>query len=578
VSKKFEKEVIAMKLKRAIGLLVMLLAILAFGTVAQAAVAADCSQGYIVKKGDNLGKISKICGVSVNQLYAANKGTVKNKNKIYPNQKLSMPDVNAEFRYRHPGREKYTGNLNKALELLGYPKIVASLFKKDIENERYDLTSINNGDRFAMVFGKDKVRKNTVADFVGRNSIWAKKYSVEYDGIKYVLMLSLECGNWARYPEIPLSPEIVQKPEVPEVQLPPEPVKELERPKVPQKRVEIIEEPIAPPVETEEPKDVPEIEVPEYKTPEKKLAIEHEPIVGANYWDNDLAHGHGFYGEYMAWLRKEYPWGYANGWSPGVGVYGYYSEGDTETKPHYWWVERAWGPQVGLKYIGETKEGKPWQWQGKIRLVWEHMHGENAAGYEIHQDNTKVGFYTELLERYHKDWIFGATAEGWYAFRRNIESTWSGDRPSNRTQLAVNILAQYKISEDWQVRGVVGPFYQGWDELWGMRALAELRYKETIMAGPWRSWYPFGLSDTYKGISAGNLTTLGWFVRVELGAPIRSWDRKIRMDKIRKMDEKLYGTVTDEKLVVSEKNLAKSNTIRYNIIIPKESPVITFDN
>lgn len=537
-----------MKTIKIIGLLlaVMLFAVLTFGTAN--------AETYIVKKGDCLSKIAKKHNVSPKELYSLNREKIKNINLIYPGQKFQIPDENTEFSYENPGVEKYTGTLDEAMGLLKYPEGAAELLKEEVKRDGYLLTSIRHGDRFAMVFGKNKVRYNTVANI--KKPIEAKEYATILNDVKYTLLNALLCGNWARPPDTFL---IVKREEPP-------PVVEI-TPPVEEKREEV-----AP---------IPEITIPEIPPIEEKWAIEHEPIVGAYVWNNKLAHGWGGYGEYMAWLRKEYPWGYANGWSPGVGIYGYYSEGDTETSPHYWWVERGWGPQIGLKYIGETDEGKPWQWQAKLRYVWEHTHGENIAGYEMHQDNTKLGLYTEVLKRTDPKWIIGATAEGWYALDRDIDSTWSGDKPSNRTTLAINALAQYKINDDWQVRGSAGPFYQGWDKLWGLRTSAEARYKETIMVGPQLAIFPFGLSKVYDGVaSAGDLITLTGFVRVELGATVRNLDRNTRMEKIKKLDEEKYGVIEEEPVQLQQPvdNPEELVSINYtNNPVPYISPVNSQD-
>ncbi len=532
-----------MKTLKAIGLAVfamLMFAVLAFGTAN--------AETYSVKKGDCLSKIGKKYDVSWKVL--ARENQLKNPNLIFPRQKINIPE---NFEWEHANANPFKGTLDEALVLLGYPEEVSDLLKKvEVENDHFEIGKIVSGDKIAaMTFGKNIVKKDVISRV--KKDLAVKIYTVTVQDKKYQLIYPLICGNWSRIdilipaPETPKAPETILPPVEKEVQVPGESVTA--------------------------PEEIPLAEVPEIKS---ERAIEHEPIIGAWIWDNKLAHGWGGYGEYMAWLREEYPWGYANGWSPGAGIYGYYSEGDTETSPHYWWVERGWGPQIGLKYIGETKEGKPWQWQAKLRYVWEHTHGENIAGYEMHQDNTKLGLYTEVLKRTEPKWIIGATAEGWYALDRDINSTWSGDKPSNRTTLAVNALAQYKMNDDWQVRGVIGPFYQGWDKLWGLRASAEARYKETVMFGPQLAIFPFGLSKVYDGIAnAGDLTTLTGFVRVELGATVRNLDRNIRMEKVKKLDEKKYGAIEEEKTVQTIDNPENLVSINYTNPVPYISPTST---
>jgi hypothetical protein len=155
----------------------------------------------------------------------------------------------------------------------------------------------------------------------------------------------------------------------------------------------------------------------------------------------------------------------------------------------------------------------------------------------MEQDNLKLGFYTEYARRENNKWIWGATGEAWFALDHDIDSTWSGDRPSSRTTLGANLFAQRKLSEDWQLRASGGIFYQGWDRLTGLRAQLEARYKETLMFGPWISFFPFGLTSVYDGFSAGDLTTVGGFVRLELGGIFREWDQNARMSRVKEIDE-----------------------------------------
>lgn len=532
-----------MKTTKAIGLAlaVMLFAVLAlFGT-------AEAKE-YTVKRGDTLWGIAyKTWGTGKLYKAIASANGIKNPNKIFPNQKLIIPSV-GKIEIKNFSTSPFGGKAVKGdakiiqgIQNTSYDKEYKECMTDAVNSSNPGVYKIEKGEMVDCLSDKKGVYCNPEGYIYGYGAtahIWKAECDKEYRKILCDIILVDKCGNLTpRCREEKIIPPILEK--VPEE-------------KIPERKVEVTLPPI------EEKREI--IPVPEYKIPEilpieEKWAIEHEPIVGAYAWHNDLARGWGGYGEYMAWLRKEYPWGYANGWSPGVGIFGYYSEGDTKTLPHYWWGERGWGPQIGLKYIGETEDGKPWQWQAKLRYVWEHMYGKNEVGYQMHQDNTKLGLYTEVLKRTDPEWIVGATAEGWYALDRDITSSWSGDKPSNRTTLAVNALAQYRLSDDWQVRGSAGPFYQGWDKLWGLRASAEARYRETIMFGPQIAIFPFGLSSVYDGVaSAGDLTTLTGFVRLELGAPIRKWDRNVRMEKIKKLDEEKYGVIEEEKPVQSINN------------------------
>jgi hypothetical protein len=541
---------IGLPVRLAGGLLaIALLAVLALSGTAEAFI--KNSDGTVtVEKKDTLWKLSLMTwGTGTFWTEIAKANDIANPKKLPVGKKLIIPEVGTIKITQHNtapyGAKGLKGDKKvlEAIEKTGYPEEVKKLLSETVTTKTPSPYLIIKGEKVDCTSNKYGVFCNPVRfeyNWKDRETLSAMFWRAETEEWLCFVRVINDCGNFDSVCwKSPPTPKV----EVPEeIQPPPVEIKKPEKipeVKIPEKVVEIV-----PPIKEVAP--VPEITIPEISPIEEKWAIEHEPIVGGYAWDNKLAHGWGGYGEYMAWLRKAYPWGYANGWSFGLGIYGAYSEGDTETLPHYWWLEKIWAVQAGAKFIGETNRGQPWQVQLKVRYGKEYMHGENTAGYEMSQVNDKIGFYTEALERINPKWIIGATAEGWYALSRDMDSTWSGDKPSNRTTLALNALAQYKINEDWQVRGAAGPFYQGWDKLWGLRALAEMRYKETIMAGPQIAIFPFGLSSVYDGVSASDLTTLTGFVRVELGAPIRNWDRNVRMEKIRKLDEEKYGPIVEE--------------------------------
>lgn len=403
------------------------------------------------------------------------------------------------------GRAPTTMSDDKAFDKILLPLSVREKLKVAIAQGKSFDSFVNPGDQFLMTYGQEGV-----GDFTLRHhsQLTAKQYLVEDGGLIYDIRLIAWCKNWTRYVEKTL--------------LKPPPISVAPPPAVkPPTAV------LGPPVEEEEPFEY-------LPPPETYWTGEHEPIVGAWAWQNELARGWGAYGEYLFWARKGRDYIFENGWSPGIGIYGMYSEGESRINS-YEWIEKAFGPQIGIKYIAGGVED-PWQWQLKLRLVWEEMSGGNEEGYEITQDNLKLGFYTEFLQRESEDFVWGVTLEAWEELSKERTSTWIGDTASHRGIIAANLLGQWKLNEDWQLRVSGGPFYQAWDRLTGIHLQAELRWNETVMFGPTLSFFPFGLTSVYDGVSASSLTTYGAFVRVEFGKPIRDYYANKRMEAVKAAD------------------------------------------
>ncbi|HCU01306.1 MAG: hypothetical protein UR66_C0019G0007 [Candidatus Moranbacteria bacterium GW2011_GWE1_35_17] len=396
------------------------------------------------------------------------------------------------------GRAPTTMSNDKAFSKILLPPSVKEKLKLAVARGEGIDSFVSPGDQFLMTYGQEGV-----GDFTLRHhsQLFAKQYLVEDGGLIYDIRLIAWCRNWTRYREFP--PAIEPPPSKPPTAV------------------------LGPPVEEEEPFEY-------LPAPEKHWTIEHEPIIGAWVWQNELARGWGGYAEYMAWLRKGRCYEFENGWSPGIGIYGMYSEGESRASS-YNWDEDAFGGQAGIKYIAGGLED-PWQWQLKLRLVWEDMDGGNAEGYHMDQDHLKLGFYTEYVEKEDEGFLWGITGEAWFGLDGSIDSSWSGDIPSKRGMAAINLFGQWKLNEDWQLRLSGGPFYQEWDRLTGIHLQAEFRWNETIMFGPYISFFPFGLSSVYDGISAMDLTTPGAFVRVEFGKPIRDYYANKRMEAVKAAD------------------------------------------
>ncbi|HDZ85693.1 MAG TPA: LysM domain-containing protein, partial [Candidatus Moranbacteria bacterium] len=472
-----------MKTMKVIGLLaVMLVMVLAFSGTAEA------TKIHVVKKGEYLSRIAPIYNLSGwKELYSANKDRIKNPDLIYPGQKLVVPDENTEFSFENPGGDKYTGTLEEALDLLDYPEEVSKLFIEKINEDSSDgHHEISKGDRLAMVFGKNKIRRNTVANWKDETvKLASRKYVVIIEDTEYTLLYPFICGNWSRLPDKKIAVT------------PPPPPKKTAR--EPEPKI-VLEQ-----VETEEP------------ITRKCPRVEHEPIAGAGIWGNGIGRGKFAYAEYMAWLKKRCDSEY----SFGLGVFGALEAGDSKTVT-YEWDGYGIGPQIGLKrnwtYTDKHNMIRAQQIQLKARLVWEHNYGESSvSGYKMSQDSLKLGIYTEYVREMNDKWLGILTAEGWHALDRSIDSTWSGDEPSNRNQFMLGAYAQHRFNDTWQTRFGGGPFYQGWDDMYGLHLRAELRWKEIIMIGPYVNLFPFGKSSTYDGVPTSDLQTIGAFVRLEAG-------------------------------------------------------------
>jgi hypothetical protein len=268
--------------------------------------------------------------------------------------------------------------------------------------------------------------------------------------------------------------------------------------------------------------------------PTKDIA-EWEAIVGAGVWDNKLAHGKWHYGE--AAVTAILP----DGYRLGGGVYGMWGSGASETSD-YRWRERGYGPQLVLKrnFLKEQQDEfgqtslMPAMWGLKLRyLPNDRVSGRDpVSGYAQTQDGKKLGLYAEYIERTSPDWLLGVNGEVWHSYDRRITSTWSGDKPQDRGSMSANVFAQYRVDDEWQVRGILGVSHQNWDKLNFANAALEGRYRETLMFGP-RLSVALNKPDAYKDVARGDLTTLGAFIRLELGDTFRVWDREAREDSVR---------------------------------------------
>ena len=153
----------------------------------------------------------------------------------------------------------------------------------------------------------------------------------------------------------------------------------------------------------------------------------------------------------------------------------------------------------------------------------------------MNQYDFKLGFYGEDVLQLNDRWLRIINGEIWYAFNRTIYSTWSGDAPSQRFNVYLNWMYQYKVSENWQIRFGGGPAYTGWDEMFWFNLGFEFRWKEFIMFGPGLA-IPLGVNGKYyPGMTVADLLTWRAMVRVEFGRPLYWHFQEQKAAEVRKL-------------------------------------------
>lgn len=557
--------------------LLAVLALLCFQSMADA-------KTYRIREGDTLGKIARKSDVTVSQIMAANP-KIKHQDRIVTGRVIEIPTKDDEivpreireemakqkreqsrkgnvlvvpchitervpgikdFSYVYPGRDPYQGTMKEALFLLRYPDKVKELLATEVVNNRFTVYRLTHDELMAgMVFGRNLVKFNVVAAWRDADKAYpAKKYAVVYEGVEYTLIKVLVCGNWTRLFDKPVPPAVPE--EIP----PPAPLPAPLPPPPPPPPMPL---PLPPPPAPPPPAPIP-VPAP---LPAKPLVVmppapkpvlvprpvaqecdntEHEPILTIGGWDNELSTGYFAAAEYMYWWKvdpaQQEHWYKKlcpvcdSEYSLGVGLYGTLEYGASNISD-YQWAGGQIGPQVGIKRSWSDNDLLR-QWVVKGRFTREYQYGLNdRSGYNQSQQHTKIGLYAEYVREFNKKWTGILSGEGWFALDSKIESSWAADKPQDRTFVGLGLYAQYKWTDDIAFRFGGGPFYQGWDDLWGLNFKAELRYKNTLMIGPYVSIFPDlwsngeSIAEHYPGYGAADLTTLGWFVRIELGEFIR---------------------------------------------------------
>lgn len=245
---------------------------------------------------------------------------------------------------------------------------------------------------------------------------------------------------------------------------------------------------------------------------------------GAGVYQNRVYQGAWGYGEGLCYIFK-------NGeWQHGPGFYAMAGGGESRMST-YSNKETGYGLQYGIQrnWLGDRGQST---FELKGRLLRDHMWGSNKEGYWVDQKGYKFGLYGSYYER-HGENLVGAIGEYWQSFGQTVKSSWSGQQVQNRGSVGVYGVYEHPLTEDdsWRLRWIAGVNYTNWDEQSWFRVTPEFRYKEWLMFGP-QLTVPIGISSLNQPLTTGDLTTVGAFVRVELGTEIRKADAENREEQV----------------------------------------------
>lgn len=481
-----------MKIMKWFAALWVAIALSSFGTMAQAA------ESYTVKRGDTL---STVFGKDWKAVCEAN--SLKDCNKIQPGQKLVIPekgkakgDIQLKppakspenvFQWRHVGGAPLNGcgaKSSAAINEEAWQKLGLSDEEKaelrDNVGKKQPTFSQRTlpGKKFVSVAfcekGKVSFKQNVVAAWSPSETVVADTYVLS--GGRKLLQVT-KCGNWA-----------VDKEFAPPV----------------------------PPVTQPEPEMIPPVHAKEGDT------IPCELQAGVGVYANQIYKGQWQYAEGICYVFKD------GEWQHGPGFYAMGGKGESRLSA-YQNKERGVGLQYGVQRNFVTDDGDLATFELKARLLYDRMSGKNLdAGYWVKQHGLKAGLYGSYYER-HGDDLVGVIGEYWHGFNQSVRSSWSGEQVQDRGSLGIYGVYEHQLSDDdaWRLRWIGGAQHTNWDSQNWLRLAAEFRYNEWLMFGPQLS-LPLGISGDNSAFSAHDLTTLGAFVRVELGKKVRNSDADSR--------------------------------------------------
>ena len=238
--------------------------------------------------------------------------------------------------------------------------------------------------------------------------------------------------------------------------------------------------------------------------------IEHEIDMSVGWSTDGSAHAGWACAEYLAWLNNI-----------AVGLYGAAGEG---SNGDYSWNEVGIGPQVGFKKTWADASTKMLrQNQVKLRLIYEALSGENpSSGYHMNQKDLKLGLYAEHIRQVSPKFMWILTAEGWLPLWSQIDSTWDGDSPVDRSMAFLGIYGNYAMDSNFAIRLGGGPLWDGQNV--GPFGKLEFRIWDWLRVGP-----TISLLD-------GGSPNRGALVGLELGGPIKRFDEKRRIERVKKAE------------------------------------------
>ncbi len=261
--------------------------------------------------------------------------------------------------------------------------------------------------------------------------------------------------------------------------------------------------------------------------------IVHEPQGGLYAGGNNLVSWAGGWVKYKADAKV------SESTEAGAGFLAGYTSGRSK-KSSYKWTEKSIGPVLGFKTFWDDEESNPWMLEADISPQFYSLRGKTGEGYWHRQSGLKINIRSEVKTQASENWTVGGIAEGNVGLFNKFSSSWSGDSASNRGSFELGGYGIYRLSDDWEYEIYAGTFFQGWDRLWGMKVIPlELIYQKTLKFGVGFSFFPFGLSNAYKGVaSAGDLFTPWGFVQLDAGPALRKAQEKENSERLIPLNQK----------------------------------------